>query len=105
MSTTILKRTVLYEKRDGEPFRFSDWAIVVAKNVGTCAEPFSMTQRMFTNNEYDFEDDMSRIDLMQNIDIIGENVILSGGGSKADLNANGSAIYFMGGIMQPRDGR
>ena len=104
MSTTIFKRTVYYEKLDGNPFRFSDWAHVVARDVGECVEPFSLSLRLFSNSEYDPTDDMSRIDLLQNIDMNKETVILSGS-SRENINSDGGTVQFMGGTMIPRSGR
>jgi len=104
---SIVKRTVLYEKKDGLPFRFSDWALVVTTDIGSCVEPFCHAHKGFqqssTTFEYDPTDEMTRIDLMQNIDITGETGLLSGFDGHESTDPAYGAIH--GGKMMPRNGK
>lgn len=92
----VLKRTVLYEKRDGK-IRFQDWALVVHEQ-GTMAEPFNVNSRYdrmagdMTN--FDYTDPSNRIDEIKEIDADKSLIFLSGGSDQ-----------IHGGNLLPRVGR
>lgn len=93
----IHKRTVYYEKKPGGVFRFSDFASVVT-NLGQMIElrqPFSRRAIGGDLGDFDPADEMSRIDEMQNIDMLKEKQILSGG----------EYPPLHGGYLMPRVGR
>ena len=94
----ILKRTVLFEKKGNGVYRFSDWAIATTE-IGACYEPFCCWGlRSGINGDvsnFDWTDEMSRIDHMQNIDLDKEKRFLS----------DGTSPSFMGGTLMPRNGR
>jgi len=103
---SIVKRTVFYEKKDGQPFRFSDWSMVVTTDVGSCVEPTCFAHRGPQDPSatwtYDPTDEITRVDLLKNIDFNSETNVLSGFGPFTD-DVTFGAIH--GGKLHPRDGR
>lgn len=93
--TAIYKRTVYYDTTGGV-VRFTGWATVVTA-VGQCVEPFLPAFYPFDGavENFDFKDDIGRIDEMQRVDVHKLNRILSGGEKSIALN---------GGIHNPRIG-
>lgn len=92
--STIQKRTVFYEKKEGQPFRFHDFAQVVTP-LGVMVEPFLPNNKLTFGNITDFDpaDEMARIDVMQGIDMDREKLVLS----------DDEVIH--GGHCMPRTGR
>lgn len=66
----ILKRDVLYEKRNAtSPYHFIGWSICTT-GIGAMAEPFEIGDRHAPGNSYadfDFSDPMARVDELQNV--------------------------------------
>lgn len=91
---SIQKRTVFYDDATGV-VRFNDWALVTT-TLGTMAEPFSGQERRmedtnFTN--FDFTDEINRIDEIRQMDIHKSMIQLSGGDAQ-----------IHGGTLMPRVG-
>lgn len=97
----IIRRTMLLEvdKRkttDGTPHRPADWAKVIT-GIGSMNEPFQMPfARVSTStpfNESGWQDMISRVDDVKDIDFDTANQILSSGDRVFSMN------------IDPRDGR
>ena len=85
MTDTIHRRYVLYEQKPHGVMRFQDWAIVVT-SLGNMVEPFHLGIRNSPNvaagnefRDHDPEDEINRVDGLQNIDQDQLQVMLSGG--------------------------
>ena len=93
----ILRRTVYYDERPAGPFNFLGFARVTT-GIGTMIEPFQPGIRHAVGTaigEYDPEDMMVRIDVLQRIDGRQQKAILSGG----------SSIPLHGGVTITHTGR
>jgi hypothetical protein len=93
--STVLKRTVFYDNTKNV-VRFWDWALVTT-TIGTMVEPFNVNMRWIPGAQqqnFDPEDEATRIDEMVCASIDKQQLILSGGNS-----------YLHGGYVQPHVGR
>ena len=106
---SIVRRTVYYEKLDGQPFRFSDWSKVTTTDVGACVEPTCFAHRGFqdpsTTWAYDPTDEITRVDLLKNMDMSAESNIMSGYDANSFPLVNGENGIIHGGTMYPREGK
>lgn len=91
-----LRRTVFYDN-SSEVVRFFDFALV-STTLGTMVEPFQPNARLSLGTaiqNFDPEDDCSRIDEMRPANIHTHTLLLSGGGTQA----------LHGGTAMPRVGK
>ena len=87
----VERRTLLYERDDRNSkkvFRLSDWNVVVT-GIGTMLEPSQFVPLPAKGGQVDWEDDMTRLDIMENI----------------NFDSRGSANFATGGSLIPRSGR
>jgi hypothetical protein len=93
---SILKRTIFYDDTGGF-VRFRDWARVTT-TLGAMMEPHVVNLRQVPGIDFanfDPEDEIARVDLVQRIDAVKENTIFSWD----------SPVPLHGGIQMPRVGK
>ena len=90
---SIQKRTVFYDIAGGV-VRFQDWALVTT-TLGVMAEPFEINRRAGDINipNFDFTDEVNRIDDIKQMD-----------GNKSMLQLSGGDHQLNGGNTMPRVG-
>lgn len=91
---SIQRRTVFYDIKDGV-IRFNDWAKVTT-TLGSMSEPFMVQQRSMHDTDfpnYDFTDEVNRIDDIKQMDVHKATLLLSGGDAQ-----------IHGGTLLPRVG-
>ena len=91
--STIKRRTVYYEQVNGSPVRWADWATVTT-SLGAMVEPHFHLNPRPHHTAYDPTDEMTRVDIMQRVNDLGNLP-----------NLMGTDIVLHGGTMMPRVGR